>query len=61
MVVKVSSGSNGDSFELKGAEWADVKAGSLDANVTQACKRKSMRPSLQLERHILLGSGLRAD
>ena len=26
MVVKVGSGSSGDSFELKGAEWADVKA-----------------------------------
>ena len=26
MLVKVGSGSRGDTFELKGAEWADVKA-----------------------------------
>ena len=40
MLVKVGSGSSGDSFELKGAEWADVKAGSLDTDVrAQARKR----------------------
>ena len=40
MVVMVGSGSSGDSFELKGAEWADVKAGSLDSDVrAQARKR----------------------
>ena len=34
------SSSSGDSFELKGAEWADVKAGSLDSDVrAQARKR----------------------
>ena len=33
MLVKVGSGSRGDTFELKGAEWADVKAGSHDAAV----------------------------
>ena len=26
MLVKVGSGSSGDTFQLKGAEWADVKA-----------------------------------
>ena len=52
MLVKVGSGSNGDSFELKGAEWTDVKAGSLDANVTgrRLASVPSMRPLLQLER-----------
>ena len=40
MVVMVGSGSSGDSFELKCAEWADVKAGSLDSGVrAQARKR----------------------
>ena len=40
MLVKVGSGSSGNSFELKGAGWTDVKAGSLDANVrTQTRKR----------------------
>ena len=33
MLVKVGSGSSGDTFQLKGAEWADVKAGSHDAAV----------------------------
>ena len=33
MMVKVGSGSSGDTFELKGAEWADVEAGSHDAAV----------------------------
>ena len=32
MVVKVGSGSSGYTFERKGAEWADVKAGSLDTD-----------------------------
>ena len=51
MVVKVGSGSSGDSFELKGAEWADVKAGSLDSDLrAQAASVPRMRPSLQLER-----------
>eukprot|EP00964_Phaeocystis_antarctica_P085829 scaffold54283_cov73-Phaeocystis_antarctica.AAC.1 len=31
MVVKVGSSSSGDTFELKGAEWVDVKEGSHDA------------------------------
>ena len=48
MVVKVGSGSSGDTFELKGAEWADVKAGSHDAAVPASVP--NMRPSLQLER-----------
>ena len=26
MLVNVGSGSSGDTFQLKGAEWADVKA-----------------------------------
>ncbi len=26
MLVKVGSGSSGDTFQLKGAEWEDVKA-----------------------------------
>ena len=40
MLVKVGSGSSGDTFELKGAEWADVEAGSHDAAVrAQARKR----------------------
>ena len=47
MVVKVGSGSSGDSFELKGAEWADVKAGSHDAAVPASVPNM---PSLQLER-----------
>ena len=34
MLVKVGSGSRGDTFELKGAEWADVEAGSHDAAVS---------------------------
>ena len=51
MMVKVGSGSSGDTFELKGAEWADVEAGSHDAAVrAQAASVRSMRPSLQLER-----------
>ena len=33
MLVKVGSGSSADTFQLKGAEWADVKAGSHDAAV----------------------------
>ena len=48
MVVKVGSGSSGDTFELKGVEWADVKAGSLDAAVPASVQ--SMLPSLQLKR-----------
>ena len=47
MVVKVGSGSSGDTFELKGAEWADVKAGSHDAAVPASVPNM---PSLQLER-----------
>ena len=40
MIGKVGSGSSGDCFNLKGAEWADVKTGSLEANVrVQAHKR----------------------
>ena len=39
MVVKVGSGSSGDSFELKGAEWADVKAGSLDTDVRAQARK----------------------
>ena len=40
MLVKVGSGNSGDTFELKGAEWADVEAGSHDAAVrAQARKR----------------------
>ena len=40
LLVKVGSASSGDCFNLKGAEWADVKTGSLDANVrVQARKR----------------------
>ena len=33
MLVKVGSGSSADTFQLKSAEWADVKAGSHDAAV----------------------------
>ena len=47
MVVKVGSGSSGYTFELKGAEWADVKAGSHDAAVPASVPNM---PSLQLER-----------
>ena len=51
MLVKVGSGSSGDTFELKGAEWADVEAGSHDAAVrAQPASVPNMRPSLQLER-----------
>ena len=40
MLVKVGKGSSGDTFEFKGAEWADVEAGSHDAAVrAQARKR----------------------
>ena len=40
LLVKVGSASSGDCFNLKGAEWADVKTGSIDANVrVQARKR----------------------
>ena len=46
MVVKVGSGSSGDTFELKGVEWADVKAGSHDAAVPASFPNM---PSLQLE------------
>ena len=47
MVVKVGSGSSGYTFERKGAEWADVKAGSHDAAVPASVPNM---PSLQLER-----------
>ena len=47
MVVKVGSGSSGYTFKLKGAEWADVKAGSHDAAVPASVPNM---PSLQLER-----------
>ena len=33
LLVKVGSGSSADTFQLKGAEWEDVKAGSHDAAV----------------------------
>ena len=39
MVVKVGSGSSGYTFELKGAEWADVKAGSLDTDVRAQARK----------------------
>ena len=47
MLVKVGKGSSGDTFEFKGAEWADVKAGSHDAAVPASVPNM---PSLQLER-----------
>ena len=39
MMVKVGSGSSGDTFELKGAEWADVEAGSHDAAVRAQARK----------------------
>ena len=47
MLVKVGKGSSGDTFEFKGAEWADVEAGSHDAAVPASVPNM---PSLQLER-----------
>ena len=41
MLVKVGSGSSADTFQLKGAEWADVKAGSHDAAVRAAGSQPS--------------------
>ena len=40
MLVKVGSGSSGDTFELKGAEWAEVKAGSHDAAVRAQARER---------------------
>ena len=40
MLVKVGSGSRGDTFELKGAEWADVEAGSHDAAVRAHARKR---------------------
>ena len=64
MLVKVGSGSSGDTFELKGAEWADVEAGSHDAAVrAQARKRPNQicghRCSSSV--HIILGTAFPVD
>ena len=40
MLVKVGSGNSGDCFMLKDAEWADVKAGRLDANVRAMARKR---------------------
>ena len=40
MLVKVGSGSSGDTFQLKGAEWADVKSGSHDAAVRAQARER---------------------
>ena len=61
MLVKVGSGSSGDSFKLKGAEWADVKAASTQTSE----RRPASVPSTRGHRfsssvNILLRTGLRA-
>ena len=45
MIVKVGSGSSGDTFELKGAEWA-----AMTQRRARPASVQSMLPSLRLER-----------
>ena len=40
IVVKVGSGSSGDTFELKGVKWADVEAGSHDAAIREQARNR---------------------
>ena len=51
MLVKVGSGSSADTFQLKSAEWADVKAGShmMPPFGRRPAAVRNTRPSLQLE------------
>ena len=40
MLIKVGSGSRCETFELKGAEWADVEAGSHDAAIRAHARKR---------------------
>ena len=63
MLVKVGSGSSGDTFELKGAEWADARRRAAmtqpSGRMPQASEVCGHRCSSSV--HIILGTAFPVD